>query len=205
MALTKWWTNRDYSNLGGPCVINGLVRLSVVDLYRVNLAKVELCFPNLPLLWSSGLAWTTRGIHSVCSWKKEVRWQLWHFCIWKVGAGCQGPLQLLRLSFVCGSPSCQEAANEPVQPFGNSSFTFPDSWPGACLSHDEGQSASARGQPHPGSCLKAARDQCAFQPSSWSPAYPQGSQFIFASSTSWPSFLPTACPANLRPQGQIQK
>lgn len=42
-------------------MINGLVRLSVVDLYRVNLAKLELCFPNLPLLWSSGLAWTTEA------------------------------------------------------------------------------------------------------------------------------------------------
>lgn len=36
MALTKQWTNRGHSSPGGPCVTNGLVRPTVLDMYRVS-------------------------------------------------------------------------------------------------------------------------------------------------------------------------
>lgn len=60
------------------------------------------------------------------------------------------------LPFIFCPPSCQEAANGPVQPFLELLLYLSDSLPGTCLA-PKGQCASPGGCPCHGSCLRVGR------------------------------------------------
>lgn len=69
---------------------------------------------------------------------------------------------------------------------------------------DKGQGTAPGGRPYHGPCLTAQETNTASSPCTWTPAYPHGFHFSFASSTSHTSFFPAACPTDPGPQDQSQ-
>ena len=128
MALTKQWTNRGHSSPGEPRMTNGLVKLTVLDMYRVSQlnwncvsqTSLSCVVPGWHGLQGTSFLWELkegRGtaamaplhLRSQCRWPEATAGLMVIICLHTI--------QLLR-------------ANGSVQPFRNLPFAF-------CQGHDE--------------------------------------------------------------------